>query len=72
MQDAIESPMLATTGAPADHNTHIFLSESHVDLDKDLFFFMGNILWLYQTQGLIDICAPVTDVAWYSNKKEDT
>ena len=33
---------------------------------------MGSILWLYQTKELIIICAPVTDVIWYSYTIEDT
>ena len=34
-----------------------------------LIFIMGTILWLYQTQGLLKICAPVTDVTEYSLSK---
>ena len=29
-------------------------------------FIMGCILWLYQTQKLFKICAPDTDVTWFS------
>ena len=39
-------------------------SESHVDLNKS--FLIGNIMWLYYTQILIIITAPVTDVTLYS------
>ena len=31
-------------------------------------FSMGGILWLYQTQGLFKICAPDTDVTWFSRR----
>ena len=33
---------------------------------------MSSIMWLYQTQGLISIYAPVTDVTCYSSEEEDT
>ena len=33
----------------------------------DIFFIMDGILYLYQTQGLFIICAPVTDVTENSN-----
>ena len=49
------------------------LSMSHTDLNLDLSFFIGSILCLYQTQALIIILwALFTDVAWYSDKQEDT
>ena len=48
------------------------LSGSYLELGLDLSFIMSSILWLYQTQGLIIICAPVTDVTRYSDKKEET
>ena len=32
---------------------------------------MGSVLSLHQTQELIIIFGPDTDVSWYSNKKED-
>ena len=35
---------------------------SHVDLSFDLSFFMGSILWLYQTEGLFIMFAIETDV----------
>ena len=35
------------------------LSGSHIILDLDLWFFMGSILWLYQTRRLVSICVPV-------------
>ena len=58
----IGSPMSVIKRAPADHDTqarglgptlcNIWISH----------FIMGGILWLYQTQGLIMICVPDTDV----------
>ena len=39
-------------------------------LDKR--FFIGSLLSLYQTQGLITICASVTDVALYTSKEEQS
>ena len=38
------------------------LSGPHVELCFDLLFFIGSILWLYQTQGLFIICTLDTDV----------
>ena len=55
-------------GAPDYHDTQICY-ESHDDLD--LSFFMGNLIRLYNTQGLIILCAPDTDVTLHSSQ-EDT
>ena len=39
---------------------------AHWVLFQFVIFVIGYILWLYQTQGLFIICAPVTDVTKYS------
>ena len=55
-------------GLSADHDSQI----NHLNLTLIWIwnFFMGSILWLYQTQGWIIICAPLTDVTRYYSKRE--
>ena len=55
---------LAIKGAPAVHDTLIY----YLNLTS-FEFFMSNILWLCQTQGLINIFAYITDMARYYKKK---
>ena len=52
--------MLAIRRAPADHDTPAWFPRS-VILWLDILM-MDGILWLYQIQGLLMICAPNTDV----------
>ena len=51
---------------------NIFLLVHIVHIFGFVIFFMGRILWLYQTQQLIRICAPATDETWYCFKYEST
>ena len=58
----IESPMFGIRRAPADHDTQAYLLGTCWDIFWFNIFFMGGILWVYQTQGLFIICVPDTDV----------
>ena len=55
--------MFAIKGAPANQGTQNYQINHMLILVLICHFFMGSIMWLYQTQKLINICATVTDVA---------
>ena len=61
-QDAYENPMLGLRETPADDDTQTCcLGPPGVMFRFDISI-MGNILWLYQTQGLFKIYELVTVV----------
>ena len=64
--------MLAIKGAPADHDTQVCPLSPVLNWILDSLFLVSNILWLYQTQGLIIIYTSVPFVTLYFFKKEDT
>ena len=64
-KDADRSPMLAFKGVPAEHDTQTCCLGPTLNYVSIRDFFMGSILWLYQTQELLIIFVSVTDVSKY-------